>query len=770
MEEIGIGIIGFLILFPVLIALILLIARKDRARSVVTVIGALITAFASIFLAVEFLGTGTHYYALGPGLTEVINWVTLAIDVFICVYIVVKGLCHHNYKAVLLALAQGTIVVWAEFGLFRGMEATSTLYIDDLSIIMALIIGIIGCGICVYGLGYMRDHERHNPGKDRRPTFFAIMFVFLGAMFGIVFFNDLNWMLTVWEITTVCSFVLIGYTRTEEAIRNSFRQIVLNLIGGLCFAIALVWIGNFYGVIELDQFISMSLDMSAAGYTQITYLPLILLCIAGFTKAAQMPFQSWLLGAMVAPTPTSALLHSSTMVKAGVFLIIKLAPCLGFNIPGFVVMLVGGATFLFCSFAAISQTNAKRVLAYSTISNLGLIIACAGVGTDGALWAAIFLLIFHACAKSLLFLCVGTAEHHIGSRDIESMDDLFERMPRLARFMSIGILGMFIAPFGMLVSKWAALASFASSENVLLLLILAFGSAATFMFWAKWLGKILSVANSGAADVEGRVYRSEWSAIGLMTVLTVVACIGFPLISQGAVVPYLATVFEEVTQGIANSDLWIMAIIALVIAIIFLGFSGATRKKIVPVYMSGAGIDAQERTFKDSFSRELPATQRNMYLTDYFNEHRVTIVGIAVCLTLMLGSLAFVGQSVAAERDVVEAMPDARQVYEETEWSSSDEATYGEYLQNYEYYKEFYEENTEMLEEYYGLTSLPEVMDYVYEQTYATDYSSYYDEDYDEESYDEDSSYDDEYAYDYEDSGSDEETGAYGADTEEEGE
>lgn len=186
----------------------------------------------------------------------------------------------------------------------------------------------------------------------------------------------------------------------------------------------------------------------------VTYAPLLLFSLAAFTKAAQMPFQSWLLGAMVAPTPTSALLHSSTMVKAGVFLLIKISPCLGFTIPGFLVMTVGIATFLFCALAAISQSNAKRVLAYSTISNLGLIVACAGVGTDGAIWAAIFLLIFHAVAKSLLFLCVGTAEHHIGSRNIEDMDDLFERMPRLARLMAIGIMGMFIAPFGMLVSKW----------------------------------------------------------------------------------------------------------------------------------------------------------------------------------------------------------------------------------------------------------------------------------------------------------------------------
>lgn len=134
---------------------------------------------------------------------------------------------------------------------------------------------------------------------------------------------------------------------------------------------------------------------------------------------------------------------------------------------------------------AISQSNGKRVLAYSTIANLGLITACAGVGTAEAIWAAIFLVIFHAIAKSLLFLCVGTAEHHIGSRDIEDMDLLFERMPRLSRMMIVGIMIMFLAPFGMLVAKWATLVTFVDTRQFALLLMLAFGSAATFMFWAK---------------------------------------------------------------------------------------------------------------------------------------------------------------------------------------------------------------------------------------------------------------------------------------------
>ena len=179
---------------------------------------------------------------------------------------------------------------------------------------------------------------------------------------------------TAWEVTTLCSFLLIGFTKTEEAINNAFRQIVMNMLGGLAFQAAILWLGVLQGESRLfSVFLKTAenvavTDPAAAG---VFVLPVALLAFAGMTKAAQMPFHTWLLGAMVAPTPTSALLHSSTMVKAGCFLLIKLSPLfLVFPVASAMVVLIGGLTFCLASFMAISQSNAKRVLAYSTIANL----------------------------------------------------------------------------------------------------------------------------------------------------------------------------------------------------------------------------------------------------------------------------------------------------------------------------------------------------------------------------------------------------------------
>lgn len=249
-----------------------------------------------------------------------------------------------------------------------------------------------------------------------------MLFLFLSAMFGLVLCNSLIWLYFCWEITTLCSFLLIGYFRTKEAKNNSFLALVINLGGGLTFAAAIVYIGLKFNTLELSGLVQLKPEAEVM-------IPVFLLAVAALTKSAQMPFSSWLLGAMVAPTPSSALLHSATMVKAGVYLIIRLAPLLGESSVGKIVTLTGGVTFLACALMAISQSDAKKILAYSTISNLGLIVICASVGTQESIWAAILLIIFHAVSKSLLFMAVGSIEHQIGSRNVEDMDLLGPYLP-----------------------------------------------------------------------------------------------------------------------------------------------------------------------------------------------------------------------------------------------------------------------------------------------------------------------------------------------------
>lgn len=628
--------LGFLIVFPLVIAAILLAVRNNAARNVVVVAASLVIGLASIWLvAVGLNGASPVYFEFS---SPIVDGICTIVGIVVAITVICFGAKYKNPLAIVLAVVQliGSLVFELNFA--HGIEVATPLYYDQLTLLMVFIIGVIGSAICVYALGYMEDFQAHEPegALDRRPTFFALMFVFLSAMYVIVFADHMTWLFTGWEVTTLCSFLLIAYTRTEEAIRNAFRQIIMNLLGGISFLIGLFVCVLTMGTLSLAEFLAMGQLVP-----QIAVLAVTAFAFAGITKAAQMPFHTWLLGAMVAPTPTSALLHSSTMVKAGVFLLVKLAPVLAVcPIPGGMLMFVGGLTFLVCSALAITQSNAKRVLAYSTIANLGLITACAGVGTPEAVWAATFLILFHAIAKSLLFLCVGTAEHHIGSRDIEDMDLLFDRMPSLARFMMLGIMTMFIAPFGMLIAKWATLQAFTEAGNVILVLLLAFGSAVTFMFWAKWMGKLAGIAGQ-SRNVELSVHTSEWIPIMLMAVLIALGCVGLPLISLNLVEPYLYVVYGSLSFPISFDNLIIAGVaVILMIIVIFAGLGHSTARK-VDVYLAGVSVDNSNRTFKNSLSGVTQATARNWYMKDWLGEQRLDVFGTVACSVFIIALYVF---------------------------------------------------------------------------------------------------------------------------------
>lgn len=614
--------IGFLLVFPLVAAAVVLLVRGEAARRITVYISAVVIMSATLALAWQHLAGPDVYYEID---TRLLSTCLFLVDLLVSGVVVVYAIRYRRILALALAVVQLALVCTFEVLVApQQVSVSNAIYIDTFSTIMALIIGIIGCGICIYALGYMEDFSSHDPKNAPRVNrFFALMFLFLSAMFGIVLFNDLVWMFTAWEVTTLCSFLLIGFTRTDEAIANSFRQIVMNMLGGIAFSIALITLGLGGGALELDALV-------CGGALGAYAFPIALLAFAAITKCAQMPFHSWLLGAMVAPTPTSALLHSSTMVKAGVFLLVRLSPTFGNDVNGIAVMLVGSITFVLCAAMAISQTNAKRVLAYSTISNLGLIVLCAGLGTPEGVWAAIFLIIFHAAAKSLLFLCVGTAEHHIGSRNIEEMDDLFVRMPHLAQFMTIGMMAMFIAPFGMLVSKWAAIVSVVQTGNLAIVLVLCFGSALTFVFWSKWIGKLTAVVD-GPDNIEKTVHTSEWVGMIIMLVVLLGCCLGLPWISTMVVDPYLASHWSRVYLTIPFSDLMIMTSIVVFLLVAYALFFGRSKKKHVDIYLSGVGEDSTSRTFDNATGTTSAATQRNLYLDGWFGEKALTMPGNIIC-------------------------------------------------------------------------------------------------------------------------------------------
>lgn len=619
------SILFFLLLFPAFAALLLLLFRQDCIRGAIVRISAILIAAASIYFAWRFLPAGVTHFSFE---SSIVSHLMMVVEAGIGILIMALGLKYKKYLAVLLALVQTPLLLWFELRYSKTLSAGSTFAVDTVTVVMALIIGVVGSLICIYAIGYMKDFQHeHSTEKDRRPIFFFLMFIFLSAMFGIIFTNNLVWLYFFWEITTLCSFLHIGYTKTEEAVNNSFKALTMNLFGGLGFVLAIVYLGVQYQTVYLDQMLAYG----AAGIN--VAIPVLLLALAGLTKSAQLPFSGWLLGAMVAPTPVSALLHSSTMVKAGVYLVLRISPLLGFTVQGIMVMLIGGITFMLASFIAISQSNAKKVLAYSTVANLGLIVACAGIGSYEALWAAIFLMIFHAVAKALMFMCVGSVEHKIGSRNIEDMDGLFAKQPKLAVLMVIGITGMFLAPFGMLISKWAAMKAFVDSGNILIVLMLVFGSAATLFFWTKWLGK-LSALMSGSKRDEQPIHKDEMLILMIQAVLTVGLCLVFPIISSFVVEPYLNGIFGVTQVPISQNNLIIMGLMIGLIGLLLLSRLFTVKGRKVSIYLAGLN-QGDDLTFDGSLGR-MRATHSNWYMEQYFGEKKLSRIGVIVTTAVLL--------------------------------------------------------------------------------------------------------------------------------------
>ncbi len=629
--------ISTLVLFPLAAALLIFLIRNDRIRDYVVRISAVITAVITIVVVSLYFNKGISF---SYPFEKAIDYVLALAEAVIAVYIITSGIRHKKYLVSFFSLLQTPLILWFEFTQKSEIEVKNAIVFDKLSAIMLLVIGIVGSLICIYAVSYLKGyHQHHVHYKVRIRFFLSTVFLFLAAMFGLVLCNNLTWLYFCWELTTLCSFFLIGYTRTREAKQNSYRALTINLGGGLAFAVAIVYIGTQLKTIELSELVKMSPETAVL-------IPVFLLSLAALTKSAQLPFASWLLGAMVAPTPSSALLHSATMVKAGVYLILRLAPLLGNTPVGKVITLVGGVTFLLCSLMAVTRSDAKKILAYSTIANLGLIVVCASVGTRESIWAAILLIIFHAVSKSLLFLAVGSIEHQIGSRNVEDMDVLLDVSRRLSLYMIIGVAGMFLAPFGMLISKWVAMKAFMDSNNILIVIIIAYGSAATLFYWAKWMGKLVSNANKQEHKHQ-EFHKEEELPIFILAVLVGISCFGFPLISKFALVPFLTGMFHaNALVPIGTSDVNLMLLMLSMLIILPISFipiyKNDTRRRVL-IYMSGEN-SGDNKSFRAAMGETRQVELRNWYIRKYFDVKILTLCGNVIsCGILVAGVIWLIG-------------------------------------------------------------------------------------------------------------------------------
>lgn len=316
----------------------------------------------------------------------------------------------------------------AEFGASFSFRA------DGLSLLFAMLISGIGTLVVIYAGGYL-------DGNENLRRFYAWLLFFMGAMLGVALSDNLILLFVFWELTSLSSFMLIGFEHEREQARASALQALLVTgSGGLALLAGIVLLGQAGGTYEISALLSGGTAVHSSPY----YLPALTLILLGaFTKSAQFPFHFWLPNAMEAPTPVSAYLHSATMVKAGVYLLARLNPVLGGTDAWmYAVGGIGALTMLVGGYLALSQTDLKRLLAYSTVSALGTLTMLIGLGTIHALEAAVVLLLAHGLYKGALFLVAGALDHETGTRDVTQLGGLFRVMPVTAIAAGIAALSM----------------------------------------------------------------------------------------------------------------------------------------------------------------------------------------------------------------------------------------------------------------------------------------------------------------------------------------
>lgn len=364
----------------------------------------MLAILTSVFI-VAFLILFSGDY-IRPKHYKFIGFLPVSLFIYFCVYLV---LLHWEDE------------IYLPYKWIPSLGINLNLKIDGLSLLFSLLITGIGSLVYFYASYYLKNHPYLN-------RFYGYLTLFMGAMLGLVLSDNLISLFVFWELTSISSFFLIGFNNEDEVSRKSaLTALGITGLGGFFMLGGFILIYSIAGTYSVTELLS-----SSEVIQNNALFPLILFLIFGgaFTKSAQFPFHFWLPGAMQAPTPVSAYLHSATMVKAGVYLLARFSPVLS---DGFwwnnTLMIVGGITMLYAAFHSIFRTDMKGILAYSTISALGIIVFLLGIGNQYALYAAVTFILVHALYKAALFLTTGIVDHAVHTRDISQISGLRKVMP-----------------------------------------------------------------------------------------------------------------------------------------------------------------------------------------------------------------------------------------------------------------------------------------------------------------------------------------------------
>ena len=463
---------------------------------------------------------------------------TLIIPVVCAIYFILE------YKQILNKPISEIIYWMPELGINLDLR------VDGLSLLFSLLITIIGSAVVLYSIFYLNK-------KEHLGRFYTYLLLFMGAMLGVVNSNNVYMLYFFWELTSISSFLLISFWFTKDkSIYGAMKSMLITVFGGLMLLGAILILVN---ITHTTSIINMLNQADKIQDHPMFLIALIMILLAAFTKSAQFPFHIWLPDAMEAPTPVSAYLHSATMVKAGLFLIARFTPIFATSsVWTYALIFVGLWTMAYASFNAVFQKDLKGLLAYSTISQLGLIMSLLGFGALSfnnnqtyfymAITASVFHIINHASFKGALFMAVGIIDHETGTRDIKKLYGLISVMPITFTITMLGCLSMAgVPPFNGFLSKEMLLTAGLHALNhplinnpilqCLYLVLMIGGSIFTFVYSLRFIknvftGQLTNETPKKPHEATKLFLMAPMMLIGIMMIISVFPNLLLPLLQN----------------------------------------------------------------------------------------------------------------------------------------------------------------------------------------------------------------------------------------------
>ncbi|MGG2942573.1 Na+/H+ antiporter subunit A [Bacillus safensis] len=549
-----------------------------------------------------------------------------------------------------------------------------TVYVDGLSLLFALLITGIGSLVVLYSIFYLSKE------KEQLGSFYTYLLMFMTAMLGVVLSDNMVVLYLFWELTSISSFLLIGYWYKRERSRyGATKSLLITVFGGLAMLGGFILIYLITDSFSIREAVNQLQLIMASPY----FIPaMILILLGAFTKSAQFPFYIWLPDAMEAPTPVSSYLHSATMVKAGIYLVARFSPIFAISEVWFwTISIVGLVTLFWGSFHAVRQNDLKAILAYSTVSQLGMIMLMLGVGAaaihennpaffGAAVLAAIFHLINHATFKGSLFMAAGIIDHETGTRDIRKLGGLMTIMPITFTITLIGTFSMAgLPPFNGFLSKELFFTSMIRISDISFTDVSTWGAIFPAL---AWLASVFTFIYSmmllfktfrGRLNIDQLEKKPHEAPIGMLIPPIILAALVvtfffFPnILAYSVIEPAIAAIIPEAIETGSRFSVKIEAWhgfqpeLYMTIGVVVLGTIGyLTLSKWRPMY----NIFKEKWSFNAIYDRSLIGLEKgsyrltNSYMTGFLRDYLVYVFGFMI---IVIGGVMFYQQAFSFQTD-----------------------------------------------------------------------------------------------------------------------